>query len=149
MRANRVIRVTMDNSDVQSYLNILQGAISRLSGNSASIKTWCVTLVSAILVVAIENSLTNSVLVALLPVIVFLLLDAYYLSLEQDFRDCYKGFVQHLHDESLEEHHFYKIELPSKNWHRMKVTLESIGSSSVWPFYLLLVLAILMIWINP
>ena len=36
---------------VQAHLGIVQSVIQRMSANSASCKTWCITLVSAILVV--------------------------------------------------------------------------------------------------
>ncbi|WP_414544018.1 hypothetical protein [Nostoc sp. CCY0012] len=44
-------KLTPDSNSVQSYLNILQGVIARMANNSASCKTWCISLVSAILVV--------------------------------------------------------------------------------------------------
>jgi len=40
---------------VQSHLTILQAVIQRMASNSASSKTWCVTLVSAILVIVADK----------------------------------------------------------------------------------------------
>lgn len=43
--------LTLDAPAVQSHLTMLQGIIGRLAYNSASSKTWCVSLVSALVVV--------------------------------------------------------------------------------------------------
>ena len=39
-----------DMSSVQAHLTIMQGVIQRMAENSRSCKVWCVTLVSATLV---------------------------------------------------------------------------------------------------
>ena len=72
---------------------MLQGIVSRLAGNSASCKTWCVSLVSAIAVVAAQSGKVQLLFVASLPLIIFAALDAYYLGLERRFRACYEQFV--------------------------------------------------------
>ncbi len=41
--------ITYESPSVQSYLNILQSIISRMAANSSGCKTWCITLVSAII----------------------------------------------------------------------------------------------------
>ena len=42
---------------VQGYLSMLQGIINRMAGNSASCKTWTVTLVTALLVLVVEKDI--------------------------------------------------------------------------------------------
>lgn len=71
--------INPDSSSVQSYLNTLQGIVSRMAGNSANCKTWCITLVSAILVAIADKAKPNYGWLALIPIVVFLFLDAYYL----------------------------------------------------------------------
>jgi hypothetical protein len=70
---------------VRAYLPMIQSVITRLAENSASCKTWCVTLVSALTVLAIDKGKPNAILVAFIPAGVLFFLDAYYLSLERDF----------------------------------------------------------------
>jgi hypothetical protein len=43
--------VTFESPAVHSYLGILQNVIGRMAADSGSCKTWCITLVSAIIVV--------------------------------------------------------------------------------------------------
>lgn len=80
-------KVDFESGAVQSYLGILQGVINRMASNSAGCKTWCITLVSAITTVIADKSNSSYVWVALVPISLFLFLDAYYLGLEQRFRD--------------------------------------------------------------
>ena len=83
-----------DSTSIPNHLTILQGIISRMAANSAMCKAWCVTLVSAILVIIADKGKTEFALLAILPCIMFALLDAFYLGLERGFRDNYKAFVK-------------------------------------------------------
>lgn len=40
---------------IQTHLEITQSVIQRMAVNSASCKTWCITLVSAILVIVADK----------------------------------------------------------------------------------------------
>ena len=86
-----------NSSAVQAHLTILQGVIQRMAENSRSCKVWCVTLVSAILVLVARTGEPRHALLALAPALLFLLLDAYYLALERAFRNSYNAFVDKLH----------------------------------------------------
>ena len=66
---------------VQSHLNIIQSVIQRMSTNSASCKAWCITLVSAILVIVTDKSKPEYALISIIPVILFFFFFSYYLSL--------------------------------------------------------------------
>ena len=81
-----------ESSAVQAHLTILQGVIQRMAENSRSCKVWCVTLVSAILVLVARTGEPHHALLALAPALLFLLLDAYYLALERAFRNSYDAF---------------------------------------------------------
>jgi hypothetical protein len=71
------------------YLEMLQVIINRMAGNSFLLKGWCVTLVSAILALAAKDSNTDFILVAFYPVLMFWILDAYFLWQERLFRKLY------------------------------------------------------------
>ena len=45
----------------QTYLTLLQGIINRFAANSSNCKTWCVTLVSAIVVFSADKKLSAGV----------------------------------------------------------------------------------------
>src|SRR5882757_4034320 len=88
--------ISLNSPSVQSHLGMLQGVIGRLATNSASCKTWCVSLVSALAVVAAgqQTNRPRILSVAALPIILFAFLDSYYLGLERRFRTCYETFVK-------------------------------------------------------
>lgn len=71
------------------HLEFLQAIISRMASNSASLKTWAVTLTAALFALAAKDANARYVLVALLPIVVFWCLDAYYLRQERCFRALY------------------------------------------------------------
>lgn len=71
------------------HLEIIQVVINRMAGNSFLLKGWCVTLVSAILALAAKDSNTDFILVAYYPVLMFWILDAYFLWQEKLFRKLY------------------------------------------------------------
>ena len=121
---------------VQAHLGILQGVIQRMSTNSASCKTWCVTIVAAIIVVIADKNRPALVWIAVFPAVVFAGLDVYYLSLEKGFRAAYESFVRKLHSGALQPDDLYNVK-PSglANKHQF----EALKSFSVWGFYLPLI----------
>ena len=130
--------INIESPAVQSYLTILQGVIGRMGSNSAGAKTWCIALVSAIIVVIADKGEPGLVWIALVPVGLFFLLDAYYLGLERQFRDRYNDFIGKLHDGRAEVDDVF-IVTPGGGIHgSMKAALMACGSVSVWPFYSLL-----------
>jgi hypothetical protein len=125
-------RVDNDAASIQVHLAIIQDVIQRMAANSSSAKTWCVTLVSAVLVIVADKGKPQYAWIAMLPTIVFAALDIYYLALEKGFRASYNKFIDRLHANSLEAPDFYSIELTGS---LRKLLFESIKSFSVWGFY--------------
>lgn len=91
---------TPDHSHIQKHLELLQNIITRMANNSASCKTWCITLVAALLAASFSGDTTkiSLILISILPIIAFAWLDSYYLYLENSFR---KTFEEHA--ESIRE----------------------------------------------
>lgn len=137
--------VNLDSPAVQSYLTILQGVIGRMASNSAGAKTWCIALVSAIIVVIADKGEPGFVWIALVPVGLFFLLDAYYLGLERQFRDRYNDFIGKLHDGRAEVEDVFIVSPGGGVPGSMKAALVACGSVSVWPFYVLLALMLLAV----
>jgi hypothetical protein len=135
----------IESESVRTYLTLLQGVISRMAGNSAACKTWCVTIVSAIFVLAIDKNKPQAIAVGLLPVGLFFLLDAYYLSLERDFRMVHDSFVSKLYEGAATAEDVYSFKIPAGFGHRFGAMWSSIWSLSVLPFYGILVAALLFI----
>lgn len=129
--------LTFDSPPVQTHLQMLQDIIGRLAGNSASCKTWCVSLTSALAVVAAGEAASRPRIlsVAVLPVVLFLLLDAYYLGLERRFRDCYNTFVKKLHNGTATVDDVFLLESKLTIPGFFGEIFPALLSFSIWPFY--------------
>ena len=126
---------------VQTHLGILQATIQRMASNSSSSKAWCITVVSAVLVIVADKGKPDFALISLIPTTLFLALDAYYLALEKGFRESYNDFVKKLHNGQLRSHDFYLV---SPTGDMSKHRVEALKSFSVWGFYLTLILLIVL-----
>lgn len=128
---------------VQTHLGILQGVIERMAGNSAQAKAWCVTLVSAILVVVANNNKASYAFIALVPTILFAALDVYYLALEKGFRNAYTQFVANLHHGITTTDDLFAV---APIGSASKLQWKAIKSFSVWGFYVGLAVLILLVY---
>jgi len=126
---------------VQSHLNITQSVIHRMATNSSSCKAWCITVVSAILVIVADKGNSQYAFIAIIPNVLFLVLDTYYLSLEKMFRNSYNDFIKKLHDNKIDSSDLFAV-VPKGNL--FKTFFKSIFSFSIWPFYLTLLIMILL-----
>src|SRR5687768_12016468 len=71
----------------QKHLEFIQGVIDRMSSNLFLLKGWTVTLVAAL--VALSAKERTAYYLAYFPVLMFWLLDGYFLSQERRFRSLY------------------------------------------------------------
>jgi hypothetical protein len=134
-------KFTENSQAVQAHLSIMQSVIQRMAANSTSCKTWCITLVSAILVIVADKGKPQYALIAIIPTLLFLVLDTYYLSLEKMFRCLYNSFIEKLHSGQVVAADLYAVS-PSK--YTLETFRSSLRSFSIWPFYLSL---LVMIWL--
>lgn len=120
---------------VQSHLTIIQNVIQRMAANSNSSKTWCVTIVSAILVTIADKQKPELAWLCIIPILLFCALDAYYLGLEKGFRESYNDFIKKLHEGKLSHEDLFAVRPKGKMFCH---NLEALLSFSVWAFYLTL-----------
>ena len=126
---------------VQKHLEILQAVIQRMASNSTSCKTWCITLVSAIIVLVADKGKPDYALIAAIPAILFLALDTYYLALERMFRASYNSFINKLHSCKVNVSDLYVV---TQKGNLFITFLGSLSSFSIWPFYVILMGMILI-----
>ena len=128
---------------VTAHLSIVQGTIGRMAGSSTSCKIQCVVLVTGIIVLTAQTDTTAYVLIGLLPTVLFLFLDAYYLALEQGFRQSYDAFVSKLHSGQTCVNDLFVVRPARPAGAQMLVSMRS---TAVWPFYLMLAIAVALVW---
>ncbi|MCY4528438.1 MAG: hypothetical protein OXD46_05330 [Chloroflexi bacterium] len=133
-----------DSPAVQKHLEITQNVITRMAENSRSCKVWCVTLVSAVLVLVAQTEKPEYSLIALIPAVLFLILDTYYLTLERGFRESYNAFVRKLNGDDPMLADLYKVAPSGSVAGHFGASLKSF---SIWTFYVTLVVMVLVVWV--
>lgn len=134
-----------DNSAIQNHINILQNIITRMASNSANSKTWAITIVSAIIVLLIDKSKTNTFYIAYVPLAMFFFLDSFYLGLERYFRILYNKFIEEMESDNFDFKTVYKISGPKKLCKKICLTICGAWSFSTTPFYVILGVLIFII----
>ena len=71
------------------HLKMIQSIISRMGNNSFMLKGWGIGVMIAIFAFAGKGAETECVIFTLIPLIIFWLLDSYYLFLEKKYRVLY------------------------------------------------------------
>ncbi len=145
------MRDNLYNDDDRQYLQMMQENITRMSNNSANCKTWMITIVTGILAIGCKiEELDGWIIFALVPIIIFWYLDAFYLSLERGMRNRQRDFLNKASDcddvtynESLYE--FTPLEQKNSDPVTKMVSTEKLAASkSVNPLYLSLLLVVLI-----
>ena len=131
--------------DDRHYISLLQENINRMASNSANCKTWLVTILAALLAIQVSLQELQGILwIALIPAILFYLLDSYYLGLERRFIKIEGGFVDNEKQGSDMTAMLYNFNTKSI-MSDCKATWNAMGSTSTWPFYITIILVIVVI----
>lgn len=145
MAEEKRLKLDETSPSVQGHLGIIQNVIQRMGTNSTACKTWCITIVAALLVIIADKNKPHLAVLALFPTVLFAGLDVYYLALEKGFRESYDNFIRKLHMQALTASDLYSLEPAGNVWH---LQLKALGSFAVWGFYVpLLILIGLAAWI--
>nr|WP_313966601.1 hypothetical protein [uncultured Porphyromonas sp.] len=149
MSNNRLSR--LESPAVQGYISMLQGIINRMAGNSASCKTWTVTLVAALLALLVGKQIQIYILLICLILVVLLLfvLDCYYLGLERITIGIQKDFLKSLSKDSEEEYinQLYDVSKLANKKLQKDEAKEAMRSLSTLPFYSFVALIALIVLI--
>ncbi len=119
-------------SEKTDYLNMIQGVITRMANNSLQIKCWAIAITTAF--VALSNNWV--VFFATAIIVLFWILDSYYLSLEKRFRELYED-VRAKGESDIDF---------SMSVDDYRITIgETAVTRSVLPFYLVLIATVIII----
>src|SRR6516164_4184366 len=98
-----------DSPAATAHIGLLQGIITRLANNSASCKTWCLTLVAALLSLAGATHAPQMVTATLVPIVIFGFVDVMYLATEVAYRNLYTRVVESIRDGSYAKNAVYEV----------------------------------------
>ncbi len=130
--------ITVESPAVHIYLNILQRVIGRMAADSSTCKTWCITLVSAIMVVVALADRPSSIWIGLIPIALFLFLDSYYLAMERFFRQRYDDFIKRVQNGTVQVNDTFVVKSFDSHGHHLLEIAQTASSLSIWPFYSML-----------
>jgi hypothetical protein len=124
-----------DSAAATGHITLLQAIITRLANNSASCKTWCLTLVAALLSLAGAVHAPQMVTAALLPVVIFGFLDVMYLATEVAYRDLYNRVIAAMRQGEYGRDLLYEARA---RWDAGTL-IWALGSWSIVPYYALVI----------
>ena len=136
---------------VQKHLDILQSIVNRLAQNSSTCKNWCITLVAGVLVLAFSKDVQDCVrsaapIIACIPIMIFWWIDAYYHSLERQFRSQSTALVRSIHHGTFVPQKVLLIADPRTRWMRFEDTLAvGVTTAATGGFYAALFIAVFLI----
>ncbi|MFR5617412.1 MAG: hypothetical protein ACLTJ5_00520 [Clostridium sp.] len=116
------------------HLEFIQSTITRMNQNSFQIKGWMITLVSALLALYASSERVVYILIAIVPAVVFWLLDAYYLQQERRFRGVYNDVAGLSPDDS--RINVREFEMPIQKYQCGKYCYFNVlFSKTIFPLY--------------
>ena len=120
-------------------LEMIQGIVNRMSSNSFTLKGWSITLVAAIFALSIQDvNKDYFILLVFIPIVMFWILDSYYLMKERGYRKLYDQ-TRILHQDSID----FKLSTDKANFCDYLMSMLSVGEIL---FYVpLIIIAIIII----
>ena len=83
------------------HLEFIQGAINRMAGNLFFLRGWTITLITALLALLVKGTNPDYIFIVYFLVIIFWILDGYFLSQERLFRALY-NYVRTLGEKDID-----------------------------------------------
>ncbi len=89
----------MDCGNKIKHLEMVEAIIERMAKNCFQLKGWAMTLVAIVGSLAAKDSDKRFIILAFIPIIVFWLLDAYYLQQERRYKALYREIAEKKEEE--------------------------------------------------
>lgn len=133
-----------NNQDKISHLQMIQSIVDRMGKNSFSLKGWAVGVMVAIYAFAGQNY-NKAVIVTLIPLIIFWILDSYYLMLERKYRRLYDEVRLKENNKIDFDMNFNNVSLKMKEIKKFEF-IRNFFSKTEWQFYLVCITVTLIIY---
>ena len=122
------------------YIELVQSIISRLANNSFLLKGWTITLIAAIFSLS-DKIMKNFAFTIYFFILIFWILDSYYLYQERLYRDLYNKVIE-IRDEYSP---LFSLKIDKKRNEKIISFFKSFFSFTEVTFYLLLLLITFLI----
>ncbi len=124
----------------QKHLEFIQTVINRMAGNSFLLKGWAVTLIAALFALSAKDTNHTYIFIVYFPVVIFWILDGYFLSQERLFRDLY-DHVRKLNEKEVD----FSMDITEYKKKEKNSWACSMFSVTLRFFYLSLVVVMLLV----
>jgi len=124
----------------QKHLEFIQGVINRMAGNLFFLRGWTITLTAALFALFFKNTDPDYIFILYFPVIIFWILDGFFLSQERLFRALYDR-VRKLDEEEID----FSMDVSEYKKDKRNSWLCSMFSATPIFFYLSLIVSVLLI----
>ena len=119
----------------RKHLEFIQGIISRMAGNLFFLRGWTITLIGALLALFSKNNSPYYVFYFLIVIVlIFWILDGYFLSQERSYRDLY-NHVRKLKEEEVD----FSMDISEYQKLKKNTLIFAMFSATLLVFYLPLV----------
>ena len=119
----------------RKHLEFIQGIISRMAGNLFFLRGWTITLIGALLALFSKNNSPDYVFYFLIVIVlIFWILDGYFLSQERSYRDLY-NHVRKLKEEDID----FSLDISEYQKFKKNSLIYSMFSYTLLVFYLPLI----------
>lgn len=124
----------------RKHLEFIQGAINRMAGNLFFLRGWTITLIAALFALFVKGTNADYIFIAYFLVIIFWILDGYFLSQERLFRALY-DHVRKLDEKEID----FSMNVSKYKKDKRSSWICSMFSTTLLFFYLPLVGVMLLI----
>ena len=135
-----------EKSDVQHFISYLEGIINRMASNSANCKNWLLAIIAGCMAMQPSTqAATEKIWLAYPLVILFCVLDSYYLGCEKYFRDTMGKFVNEVRkgdNQYIESLYKFEERTVSDDFNAV---LAGFSSIATWPFYGVIIAIVVLI----
>jgi hypothetical protein len=134
------------NTDKIAHLGFIQGVISRMGNNSFLLKGWSVALVAALFALSAKDANKLFIVIAFFPVLIFWVLDAFFLHQEHLYRKLYEEVA----DGKVPSTKFTLNPKDLTEKRKVRSMISLMFSKTLLPFHLILIFLIIlaMIFLN-
>ncbi len=125
----------------QKHLEFIQGTINRMAGNLFFLRGWTITLITGLFALSTKETNQDYILIAYFLILIFWILDGYFLSQERLFRDLY-NHVRTLDEKSID----FSMDTNEFRKNKKNRWLQSMFSQTLLVFYLSLLIVTTLIY---
>lgn len=123
-----------NNESVCTYLQLLEDNIIRMGNNSFNVKSIIAIIETIIVTTLIEtNTYHEFWWVCLIPSVIAIFVDAFYLGIERKYKTRYNKFFNDLNDGKLDVNKIYNLPPINTNlkYEKLAMTLSAVTSFSI------------------